>query len=864
MPTIGSRKRVKAPDFYSVVGGRPSISPQAGVNVAGVSTPAAPSGQNASVQLGASLQKLGANFSRFFKDELDTKAKKGLEQGSSIADTIFSTRQNWADALKEAEKKGLIHNGENPYVRKGIMIRMGQLYGNSPEFKASLREGMEDFITAQLATDGQFPDFQAARNARLSEAVTAGMEQLPDSNFIRNLGFAPVAAAIVAKEGEHWDNFYKDAVASKNEELTAQRLQQFWKNNKWADGVFWFSTGVSEIEREGEVTIYKEPIPPYNTLRSQVKTKKFLYDSVVNHVFGDVVKPSTSLGYAQSLRKAIEVVNNFRIIKEPNSKTRLDAGEMGKPYGDLTQNLHSLLEAAEKGEAAKIAAAKTKTHNWIKNLATAHFLRNAQGLYVNRDMTNPESGVVGAVGENGLKEFMEDPAKHFRIFMERLRLGEKHDLGGILDSKGAVIHLLPRGQEGAHPLYAPDGDVFEYLTDQRLDFPAMNDAITEIERQLRNQRTNRDTLTAENKAAFLGEKAAFANKVWKGFLKATEDHAKLKTDKKHRELDPRTGEYKVPIRKIGWDDSWVLRYTQDLTDLKARGDQLFDYEVDLFEIVNEVRGLLNTNFKDSRVTRPEANVAEVYRRIFATSGPRKGMLKWLIDGGEARQRQVFGSGTFNRGELGKIPGWNLSEEFQNRLVSMLNTKAEAASDLLTFDEGTTANKHTRNLISSLQTLQPDLGPFLMSEFAPQFKGIPLTALFQRTKAHNTMSLLALRFMETDYIPLVEQLLRIHNYDMVKVKTDLQRIDGPLWSKSKNPIDIKDPQGNVLHTFQESLLYKFHQMGYDSDFDKINKDPNDYPGGYKERGIRMHREAAGLYPQNHPRGGDKDLLKNPGH
>ena len=47
-------------------------------------------------------------------------------------------------------------------------------------------------------------------------------------------------------------------------------------------------------------------------------------------------------------------------------------------------------------------------------------------------------------------------------------------------------------------------------------------------------------------------------------------------------------------------------------------------------------------------------------------------------------------------------------------------------------------------------------------------------------------------------------------------------------------------------------------------DKINKDPNDYPGGYKERVIRMHREAAGLYPQNHPRGGDKDLLKNPGH
>ena len=73
MPSIGSRNRVKAPDLYSVVGGRPSISPQAGVNVAGVSTPAAPSGQNASVQLGAALQKLGANFSRLFKDELDTR-----------------------------------------------------------------------------------------------------------------------------------------------------------------------------------------------------------------------------------------------------------------------------------------------------------------------------------------------------------------------------------------------------------------------------------------------------------------------------------------------------------------------------------------------------------------------------------------------------------------------------------------------------------------------------------------------------------------------------------------------------------------------------------------------------------------------
>jgi len=855
-----ANKRLQVKTLFDM-GGMPVPTPQAGLNVTGVQPPARDTTPTQMEQFGKMLEMGSKQAAERFRSLTGTEQKTGMAEGKAIAERIFLQRKDMAEGLREAERQGYLHNGRNPFVKKATMIRTGQLFGGSREFLGMMEDGMEDFITEQLSTDGDFDNFEAALNARMGQAFQKAIDMLPDSNAARSIGFTDTAAPVMAAVGKKWAGYYKEAVSIKNEELNANRLQQFYKDGKYGDAVYWHSTGVNlvevpEVYDEHGIHVettrqetYKEVIPPYNTYRPHIKPKMFLYDSMVNHVFGDVVKPSNSIGYAQSLRKALNIVTGFRGIKEPNSKTRLDAGEMGKHYGDLTQNLTGLLVAAESGEGRKIKAAQEKTHIYIKNLAIAHFLRNAEGLDVNKDMSEPERDANA-----GLKRFMSDPAKHFRVFMERLRMGDAHPEGALRDSKGDVIQFIPRGQEGAHPLYAPDLDVFEYMSDQRMDVPGMQASITEIERQLKNQRTNLSDLESINKAAFAGDKAKFANKVFKSQL----NYIKKLKKEKHKEIDPQTGKFKTEIRDIGWDDTWINRHMTELTALQTRHNTLFDYEMDLFSLVNDIRGLLNTNFKDSRVERPAPNVAEVYRRIFATSGPRKGMLKWLIDGGQARQRQVFGSDTYDHGELRGIPGWNLSEEFQTRLISMLEKKAEDVSDLLTFDKGTTANQHTRDLVSRLQPLQPDLGPFLMSQFAPQFN-MKIVNLYERNKFHNVMSLLAIRFMETDYIPLVEELLKIHNYDMTKVKTDLHRKGGPLWSNSSNPIDIKDENGRVIHTFPQSLLYKFHLMGYDSDFDKgqpgvANPDPNDYIGGYHERLVRITKDAAGLTKlnPNHPR------------
>ena len=441
MSTRGTR--LKAPDLFTTIGSKPSISVQAKADTYGFSTPAGVAGNPAIQQLGAAMIKLGEAGGEYLLKKLEREGKADLAKGASIAESIYARRTSIAQAIKEAEKRGLIENGATPYVQKGIKIRMGQLVGGSPQVLQRINDGMEDFISKQLETDGEVEDFQQKVRQRMAGVVEEVSNELPDSKWVRQHGFMPAIIPIIDREAKKWDAYYKEAASARALELNSEKIQQHFKKGEYKSGVHWYAgrpypplktpdylldwkpgdpplgsdeegddvvdpvltdneqRGVGKHPEGGPV----EVLAPYLHAPPGTNTKQVMFSNFSSHILADIIKPQRSIHYLSSLQTAWDTVEQFRALKEPNSGSRMDAGPMLDKYAKFQRQIGTWLIEAESNQKRKMAAAQKQTQEYWRDMLIYHLLHNW-------DSTHPpdaETGETPDVVQKGLLADQKHP-----------------------------------------------------------------------------------------------------------------------------------------------------------------------------------------------------------------------------------------------------------------------------------------------------------------------------------------------------------------------------------------------------------------------------------------------------------------------